>query len=431
MLGNRAMNKPELRQKLDFYGQHLNEHIMPFWLERAIDKERGGYFTCFNNTGDRLVSTDKYVWSQGRMVWLLAKLAEIDQEGDTDYLGLAQMGYEFLRANCFLPSGHCAFLLSADGKPKEPVPGKGYDISTYADCFVVLGFAKYAAESGDVEALELALRLYDSIMARFEGREFRTEPEPLPRGYRAHGIPMILLNTSHELLRALRKHEHLAVGRVTGQCHRLVEDITGNFIMADGTIKELRHDTKAEDACILGNYVNPGHSLEDMWFVIHYAVDLGGERRKELIELACRVIERSFALGWDEQYGGLLHFVDAKGGRPKGELGEFADHPLTQKLLTGWGDKLWWVHSEAVYVTLLAYSLTGKENMWNLHEQVNDYTFATFPNPDPAIGEWIQIRDRQGKPADKVVALPVKDPFHISRNLILLVELLEQMLEVC
>lgn len=428
MLGTKVIDSPELRQKLDFYTKHLDEHIMPFWLDRAIDVERGGYYTCFNNAGDELVSTDKYVWSQGRMVWLLAKLSEIKQDADIDYLGLAQKGYEFLRANCFLPSGNCAFVLTADGEPKEPVPGKGYDISTYADCFVVLGFAKYAAESGNTEALELALKLYDSVMLRFERREFRTEPEPLPRGYRAHGIPMILLNTSHELLRALRKHGHPAVERVTGQCHNLVEEITSRFIMADGTIKELRHDTKAEDACILGNYVNPGHSLEDMWFVMHYAVDLGGAKRDELVELACRVIEQSFALGWDEQYGGLLHFVDAKGGKPRGDEGEFADHPLTQKLLTGWDDKLWWVHSEAVYVTLLAYGLTGKKSMWNLHKRVDDYTFATFPNPNPAIGEWIQIRDRQGRPADKVVALPVKDPFHISRNLILLVELLEEML---
>ena len=427
MLEIKGTGGNELRSKLDFYKQHLYGSILPFWLEKGMDKEQGGYFTCFSNTGDRLVSTDKYVWSQGRMVWLLAKLAEIEQE-PSDYLELARMGYEFLKAYCFLPSGNCAFLLSSDGKFKEPVEGKGYDISTYADCFVVLGFAKYAAVSGDAEALDLALRLYDSIMARFERREFRTEPEPLPPGYRAHGISMILLNTSHELLRALRKFNHSAVARITTRCHCLVEDLTQNFISSDGTIRELRHDTKDEDPCILGRYANPGHSLEDMWFIIHYAVDSGGDKRQELIELACRVIEKAFALGWDEEYGGLLHFVDVGGGKPRGELGVFAEHPLTQKLHSGWADKLWWVHSEAVYVTLLAYALTGKDSLWDLHRQIHDYTYATFPHPDPTIGEWIQIRDRQGQPVDKVVALPVKDPFHISRNLILLVELLEEML---
>ena len=52
------------------------------------------------------------------------------------------------------------------------------------------------------------------------------------------------------------------------------------------------------------------------------------------------------------------------------------------------------------------------------------YTFATFPD-GPGL-EWTQIRSRNGKPLDEVVALPVKDPFHIARALLLLVELQAQ-----
>jgi N-acylglucosamine 2-epimerase len=52
-----------------------------------------------------------------------------------------------------------------------------------------------------------------------------------------------------------------------------------------------------------------------------------------------------------------------------------------------------------------------------------DYSFRVFPQPDPAVGEWIQIRDRRGQPLERVVALPVKDPYHIARNLIQVLEL--------
>ena len=58
--------------------------------------------------------------------------------------------------------------------------------------------------------------------------------------------------------------------------------------------------------------------------------------------------------------------------------------------------------------------------------KVFDYTYKTFPNPDRNIREWIQIRTREGAPQEKVVALPVKDPYHIIRNVILIIELLEQ-----
>ena len=60
-----------------------------------------------------------------------------------------------------------------------------------------------------------------------------------------------------------------------------------------------------------------------------------------------------------------------------------------------------------------------------LFEKIYDYTMKVFPNPDKTVGEWIQIRKRDGSPQDKVVALPVKDPYHIIRNIILLIELLE------
>jgi len=419
------MNTEELRDRLSFYRQHLHETIMPFWLNKAMDAEYGGYFTCFNSYGNELVSTDKYTWSQGRMVWLLSKLAELEA-GPSEYLELARSGYEFLREHSFLPSGHSAFLLTRDGVPKEPTPGQGYAISTYADCFVVLGFAKYAAVAGDQEPLDLALKLHSSIMERYERREFLTNPEPLPAGYRAHGIPMILLNTSQELLESAEKLNHPDGERVAAICHRLAQDIMVNFIREDGTIRELVHDSLNADTYLLSRYVNPGHSLEDMWFLMHHALKLGGTRQQEIINLACRVVERSFELGWDDEFGGLYHFVDAYGGPPQGDVGDFGDHPLTKKVREGWSDKLWWVHSEAVYVSLLGYVLTGNTRLKDLYDKVHDYTFRTFPHPDPRIGEWIQIRDRKGQPMEKVVALPVKDPFHISRNLVLLIELLEK-----
>ena len=50
------------------------------------------------------------------------------------------------------------------------------------------------------------------------------------------------------------------------------------------------------------------------------------------------------------------------------------------------------------------------------------YVFKVFPNRE--IGEWMQIRTREGKPINKLVALPVKDPFHIMRDFIKIVELL-------
>jgi N-acylglucosamine 2-epimerase len=143
-----------------------------------------------------------------------------------------------------------------------------------------------------------------------------------------------------------------------------------------------------------------------------------------VITRAAQIVKRAFQMGWDEEFGGLLLFADQDGGPPRGSLAGIENERMAQKVLADWGSKLWWVHSEALYTTLLAWRLTGDDELLALYRQVFEYTFRTFPNPDREIGEWIQIRDRQGRPEPRVVALPVKDPFHIIRNVALIVELL-------
>jgi N-acylglucosamine 2-epimerase len=67
---------------------------------------------------------------------------------------------------------------------------------------------------------------------------------------------------------------------------------------------------------------------------------------------------------------------------------------------------------------------TGRQDLADWHDRLAHYTYRVFP-AGPG-GEWVQIRDRAGAPLDKTVALPVKDPFHIARALLLLIERLAE-----
>ena len=87
-----------------------------------------------------------------------------------------------------------------------------------------------------------------------------------------------------------------------------------------------------------------------------------------------------------------------------------------------WDTKLWWPHAEALYALLLLALRTGREDLSPWHERLHAYVFRTFPAGPGR--EWVQIRDRDGAPLEATVALPVKDPFHVARALLLLVELL-------
>lgn len=404
---------------LDFYRGHLERVIMPFWMERALDRRHGGYWTCFDNTGRELKSRDKFTWAQGRLTWVMARLAE-EYPQDRRYLEAARSGADFLCGHAFLPEGKCAFLLTETGCPKEAFPGAGHDISIYADCFVVMGLARYAAVAGEAQVLERAVSLYDSVNARLEAGLFRTEPYPVPRGYKAHGVPMIALNTGQELAAALGRRGDARRGAVAARNKAYADEIMGAFAHGGRLLEMVGEDNRPVDS-LLGNYINPGHTIEDAWFIIHQALENGDRAR---VEKAARLMATAFELGWDREHGGIFQYVGREGGPPSGSVAGLEGEAMVEKLRHNWDSKLWWPHSEALYAFLLAWRLTGDDVFRDYHDRVFDYTFRTFPNPDREVGEWIQIRDRRGRPEQKVTALPVKDPYHVARNLVFLVELL-------
>jgi N-acylglucosamine 2-epimerase len=414
----------EFKSLLDFYKRHLVDVILPFW-RRAIDKEHGGIFTCFDNTGSGLVSTDKYTWSQGRFVWVWARIANMCQrrllDGEADeYLSHAGKTVNFLRRNVIMENGHCAFLLTETGEKKESIAGEGYDTSYFADCFVILGFTEYARVTKDGEIFAEALALYDNLNGRLKSGNVRSEPYPIPAGFRAHSMPMIMLNVTQELSAAAKTLGHERVRELEEASVRYMTEIMENFYFEEGKIAEIRLPEGADANTVFARHLNPGHAIECMWFIIKTAERTGN---RDFLAKACRAIKTMFKLGWDDDYGGLFRFIDREGGKPRGDISGSAFERL---ILDTWDTKLWWPHSEALYSNLRGYELTCDDDFHTLYDMAHEYTFRTFPNDDKKVGEWIQIRDRIGKPIQKVVALPVKDPYHIMRNILLIIELLSQ-----
>ena len=401
------------------YREHAVSDLLPFWW-KAVDTQHGGIFTCFDNSGVHLVSRRKYTWSQGRFVWLWSRAARMITAsmlpGDAAlYLREAARTVEFLNDNVFLPNGNCAYVLSETG---DKVEGDDSDTSIYADCFVLLGFAEYALVARDSQVLQTAFQVYDRVRARLASGLFRTEPYPIPAGYRSHSIAMILLRVTQILADAADALDHERSREVTGETLRCTAEILDVFADLDGRVCELIPTEERLKDTILARHATPGHIFESMWFVIRTALQHG---RAEWIERACRSITWAFEAGWDRECGGIFRYVDREGGRPRGVAG---DEPYEALMMDTWDTKIWWPHAEALYATLLASKVTGDPRFPSLHTRLYEYVFRTFPNPDGAVGEWIQIRDRRGTPLDKVVALPVKDPYHILQDVLLMVELL-------
>jgi len=433
-MADKTISKMRIREMLGFYENELVQNILFFWDEKCIDRVNGGFFNCFDNRGDHLVSRDKYTWSQGRFVWLFAKLSTM--EGGTftkaqraEFLANAKQGAAFLRKHCLLSPGdwRCAFLMDETGRHKT-VEGWGnrLDLSLSADGFVVTGLARYAQTAHDEESYRFAKALYLSVKDRYDRNDYLNLPYPLNPKYRAHGKPMGLTHTAQSIYDAALLFEpDWAETVAKAHLRSFTEHILEHFVDDDYTLREIVAKDGTRLPSVLGRHMNPGHTIEGMWFMMD-SMDTNGEAT--WLQPIAGITKKALENGWDDEFGGLLHFCGINGGAPEGDTYPDADEPMMKQLLSGWGDKLWWIHSEALYTTMRLYQRTGDAVFWEWYEKLFDYTLGTFPNPDREVREWIQIRKRDGSPQDKVVALPVKDPYHIMRNFILMVELLSAML---
>jgi N-acylglucosamine 2-epimerase len=120
-------------------------------------------------------------------------------------------------------------------------------------------------------------------------------------------------------------------------------------------------------------------------------------------------MRRHLELGWDPAHGGIFLAFDRHGAREVGW--DFAEL------------KLWWPHTEALYGALLAWRESGDGAWLDWYERIWDICLDHFV--DWNHGEWRQKLNRDLSSWQGVVALPVKDPFHLPRSLILQIELLE------
>ncbi|MDQ0614463.1 N-acylglucosamine 2-epimerase [Microbacterium sp. W4I4] len=400
--------------------RHLEQVVLPFWTSRGIDDEFGGFHTCFDNRGRDRVADDKYTWSQGRFIWLLARAAEQSGRGllevpDADaerMLDWARRGAVFLQENAVHPDGTCDFALSRDGA--RPVTGQP-SRSVYADLFAVMGFAELARVSADRTWIAPARSILDRAIADIRERTAPTPPYAIPAGHRAFGPHLILLNALGVFTQAERA---LTASSTRDDALAREIDTVMSFRTEDGSFAEMpRLDDAGGDDLITRHRV-PGHALEAIWIALD-AIDLVGGDAQTHRQSALDSIRPLCELGWDDELGGMLRYADVAGGEPRGST---QDSPYEQLVRRTWDTKLWWVHTEAAATTAIAARRHGRADCDPWHTRIWDYALATFPGGEDG-EEWVQIRNRDGSPRDEVVALPVKDPFHIVRNLMQLIEL--------
>ena len=390
------MKQTDFKSLAAQYKRELLDNVLPFWLDKSQDKEFGGYFSCLNRDGS-VFDTDKFIWLQGREVWMFSMLYN-NFEKRPEWLEAARQGAEFLKKYGHDGNFDFYFSVTRDGRPLV----QPYNI--FSNTFACMAFAQLAKATGEKEYSDIAKKTFDRILERRsnpKGQWLKAYPGTRPM--KDFALPMIICNMALEVEDII--NDPALIERTIAES---VHEIVDVFWQPElGVILEnLAPDGTMID-CFEGRKVNPGHDLEAMWFLMNIGIRRGD---KALIQKAVEISLSVIEYGWDKEYGGIFYFMDRKG------------YP-TQEL--EWDQKLWWVHLESAIAMIKGYQLTGNEKCLDWFLKLHDYRWTHFK--DAEYPEWYGYRNRRGE-----VLLPLKGGkwkgcFHVPRALYQIYTILEEL----
>jgi N-acylglucosamine 2-epimerase len=375
----------ELKKYAVQYQKELLESVIPFWMNHSKDPDFGGYFTCLNRRGE-VFDTDKFIWLQGREVWIFSMLYN-KVEKKQEWLNMALHGAEFLKKHGMDAQGNWYFSLTREGKPLV----QPYNI--FSDCFAAMAYSELYKASGNEEYKQIALNTFSNILKRQENpKGLYNKSYPGSRPLKNFALPMIMCNLS------LIMEDLLGAAFVNEAVQHLVKEVMEDFLDKESglILENVTPEGKFSDS-FEGRLMNPGHTNESMWFMMDLAVR---NNDKYLIDKSIQILLRSTENGWDKKHGGIFYFLDIKG------------HPVQQ---LEWDQKLWWVHIETLISMAKGYRLTGNEACKNWFETIHEYTWRHFKDPEYA--EWFGYLNRQGEPLLELKGGKWKGCFHIPRGL--------------
>ena len=375
----------QAKEIASFYYKELTEEILPFWVKHSADITHGGFFTCLDANG-KVYDTDKFMWLQGRQVWCLSFMYQ-HLQANPAWKELALHGAAFMERYGRDAEGNWYFSLNQAGQPLV----QPYNI--FSDCFASMGFGALYSITRKEEHAQIAINTFLNILKRrnnWKGKYNKNFPDTRP--LKNFSLPMILCNLSLEL-------EHIIGKEMLEQfIPEVIHEVMEVFYQPQlGLVLEnVTIDGKLSDS-YEGRFLNPGHTIEAMWFIMDLGVRL---EQPELIEKATTIMLRTLEHAWDKEYGGLFYFMDV------------LNKPLQQ---LEWDQKLWWVHVETLVALAKAWKLTGSQDAAVWFNRVHDYTWSHFRDLNG--GEWFGYLNRRGE-----VLLPLKGGkwkgcFHIPRSL--------------
>ena len=134
----------------------LEDNILRFWMDNMVDKEHGGFYGRMDGKGVMHPDADKGAILNARILWTFSAAYRV--LGKSEYLAMATRAKEYIMEHFIDPEyGGVYWSVDYMGNPVDTKK------QFYAIGFVIYGMSEYARATGDREALDYALQLFDCI----------------------------------------------------------------------------------------------------------------------------------------------------------------------------------------------------------------------------------------------------------------------------
>src|SRR5262245_38682240 len=147
--------------------KNLKQNILPFWLEKSIDRVNGGYTINFGPRGEAKGPGVKMIVTQARTVWLFSRSARAGYCGK-ECMDAAEHGYRFLREKMWDDrNGGFYWEVDATGAKKQKT-GK----HLYGQSFALYAISEYALASRRKDVLDFARSFFNLLETKAHDAKF-------------------------------------------------------------------------------------------------------------------------------------------------------------------------------------------------------------------------------------------------------------------
>lgn len=392
--------------------EHLYNELIPFWNDRAVDTEYGGFLTNFDANGNPLDMPEKYLNTQCRMIWWFSQLNRVAPNEANQQK--AKQGVDFL-IKYLWDEKNCGWRwkVKKDGSPLDDAK------IVYGQSFAIYSLSDYYISTGDKRGLEYAEKTFDLLQkycadTRFGGyyENLETDWVLAPNGFSAgdrKGLDthMHLMEAFTSLYQASGKelHKRKLIEIIKLISEKMVDHEAGSglnqFDMAWNSLPAInikrtwnaeREGEKPADPTETTSY---GHNTELVWLMVR-ALNAAGESVEPYKPTFKKLLDNAVKYGVDFEKGGIYRDGLRKGGALVME-------------------KEWWQHTESLVGFLAGYELFHDVKYYEAFQAIWSFVDTKMINHE--VGEWRRLLDREGNVIDGNIGNEWKVAYHSGRSM--------------